>query len=93
MHQVTKAWASAHMLGFSSNTGRDRGLIFFTERIGSLPLLNGQTKSQGKSSLFCPLRPTKVMSLHEEIEIPADIKVELPSDYLMQRLKKLKDCI
>ena len=36
---------------------------------------------------------TKVMSRHKETEIPADIKVELLSDYQMQRLKELKDWI
>jgi hypothetical protein len=33
------------------------------------------------------------MSRHKETEIPADIKVELLSDYQMQRLKELKDWI
>jgi len=33
------------------------------------------------------------MSRHEETEIPADIKVELLSDYQRQRLKELKDWI
>jgi len=33
------------------------------------------------------------MSRHKETEVPADIKVELLSDYQMQRLKELKDWI
>jgi hypothetical protein len=36
---------------------------------------------------------TRVMSIHKETEVPADIMVDSLSDYQMQRLKELKDWI